>query len=81
MEGESMSTDTLINTADTPPNQIGWYATLHTWDTHEGFFPGAHYWDGVNWQPGTTASVRYWPTVFETEQEANTYAWDNDPEW
>jgi hypothetical protein len=71
---------------DDGPTQPGWYATLHRWDVEEGIFPGAHYWNGSVWRSsesdyaGTNASVQYWPIVFETQEEAEAYAYDNDPE-
>lgn len=62
------------------PTERGWYATVHCWDPNEGMFPGAHYWDGEQWQPRTSASIQHWRKIFETEQEAKDYAWEHDPE-
>lgn len=67
------------------PVQIGWYATLHTWDPLEGLIPGAHYWDGKLWRTelrGITpsASVIHWSILFETKEEAEAYATAHDPD-
>lgn len=71
----------VIGNIDSGPlERQGWYATLHSWDPNEGIFPGAHYWDGARWQPETTAALQYWPTVFETEEEACAYAYEHDPD-
>jgi hypothetical protein len=66
---------------DVPPAQTGWYATLHCWEVEEGMFPDAHYWNGSEWEPETTASILYWPTQFDSKEEAERFARDNDPEW
>lgn len=65
---------------DDDPEQVGWYATLSCWDEEEGLFPGAHYWDGDDWQPQTSASIQYWPIVFKSEDAAIDYAYENDLE-
>lgn len=62
------------------PYRPGWYATLHCWDVVEGAFPGAHYWDGLQWQPETKASIQHWPIVFKSEDLAADYAWEHDPD-
>lgn len=65
---------------DESPTEIGWYATLHTWDPMEGFFPDAHYWDGKEWLDRGRASISYWPTVFPSKEEAKNYADEHDPD-
>lgn len=60
------------------PAQVGWYATMHSWDVGEGMFPGAHYWTGIEWQPETNAGIIYWPVLFESEEEARQYADEHD---
>lgn len=66
------------NNSDDPPAQHGWYATMHSWDPVEGMFPGAHYWDGKQWQPQTSAGILYWPIKFDSEDEAKRYADEHD---
>lgn len=46
----------------------------------EAIIPSAHYWDGKQWQPETSAGIQYWPIVFESEQAARDYADAHDPE-
>lgn len=65
---------------DDDPEGIGWYATLQCWDAEEGTFPGAHFWNGSDWEPDTSASVQYWPIVFKSEVLAADYAYEHDPE-
>lgn len=65
---------------DSNPTERGWYATLKCWDAEEGIFPGAHFWNGDEWQPMTFASVQHWPIKFETERDAEDFAYEHDPE-
>lgn len=62
------------------PTEVGWYATIQTWDPMEGMFPGAHYWDSKEWLDKGRASISYWPIVFASKEEAEKYARDHDPE-
>ncbi|MBK8184835.1 MAG: hypothetical protein IPK63_18910 [Candidatus Competibacteraceae bacterium] len=66
------------NRDDPTPSDAGWYATLHCWDPSEGFFPGADYWDGETWSDDLP--IREWAGPFETEDYADKWAWDNDPD-
>jgi hypothetical protein len=66
------------NLRDDNPAQPGWYATLMCWDVEEEVFPGGCYWNGETWD--TNASVQYWPIVFGSQEAAETYAYNNDPE-
>lgn len=66
------------NDSTDPPVQPGWYATMHSWDAQEEMFPGAHYWDGSQWQPETSAGILYWPIRFDSEDEARQYADEHD---
>ncbi|HTG95740.1 MAG TPA: hypothetical protein VL866_24275 [Pyrinomonadaceae bacterium] len=66
-------------TTDTP-TETGWYPTYSTWDENEGMFPGAHYWNGSEWEPITTASITRWSVKFDTEHEARIHADQYDPE-
>lgn len=75
-----MSADTNNELTDAYPTRVGWYAVLCCWDELEGSFPGANYWDGKMRHPDINASWRRWPTVFKSKEEAETYAYDNDPE-
>lgn len=77
----------MTDLRDNNPTQPGWYATLHCWDADEGTFPGAHYWNGSAWQSDehsgvlqTSATIQHWPVPFNSQEEAETYAYDNDPE-
>lgn len=71
---------TVGNVAHDPPSRPGWYATLHSWDSNEGMFPGAHFWTGSEWEPETSAGIVYWPILFALEDEARKYAEDHDPD-
>ena len=62
------------------PNEPGWYAVLKCWDAEEGQFPDALYFDGQVWEE-SRASIQFWPTRFETQEEAKTYVYENDPEF
>lgn len=69
------------------PSLAGWYATLHSWDDCEGYFPGAHYWDGARWRdgPDDTSEIappvtNFSPRTFATPEEARAWADDNDPD-
>jgi hypothetical protein len=57
----------------------GFYATLRCWDPHEGFLPGANYWNGSGWD--TLDPIVSWSErPFETWTEAEQWAYDRDPE-
>jgi hypothetical protein len=62
-----------------PPTVPGWYATIHCWDTHEGQFPSAHYWDGVAWDAVLPFSRRS-PQPFAVKEQAKAWAEQHDPE-
>jgi hypothetical protein len=65
---------------DVSPEREGWYATLECWDVEEGMFPGAHYWNGTEFDCAINASISYWPVRFDTKEEAESYAYANDSE-
>lgn len=62
------------------PQSVGWYATLHCWDPLEGQIPGAHYWNGREWDDQGSAAIIHWPIVFTSKEEAATYADLHDPD-
>lgn len=57
----------------------GWYATCHCWDPAEGVFPGAHYWDGKQWDEDLPFDA-FSSVAFATRVEAEEWAHDHDPE-
>ncbi len=62
-----------------PPDFPGWYATESCWDTAEGIFPGANYWNGVEWDEQVPILSRSpWP--FDTRSEAMEWARAHDME-
>ncbi len=66
------------NRDDPKPPMSGWYATLHCWDPLEGFFPGAAWWDGEKWS--NSLPICEWAGPFDTEDAADKWAEDNDPD-
>ncbi|MBK8191600.1 MAG: hypothetical protein IPK79_14285 [Vampirovibrionales bacterium] len=54
----------------------GWYAELHRWE--EGLFPGAAFWDGEKWS--NSLPICEWAGPFDTMEDADKWAWDNDPD-
>jgi hypothetical protein len=70
-----------------PPDHPGWYATMHSWDSDEGSFPGVHYWDGKVWKDasgpfGKASSLPIFQRSsdsFDDPREADKWAEDHDP--
>lgn len=60
------------------PTVPGWYATLHSWDFHEGPFPNAHYWNGQNWNMNRPIYACS-PKSFLSREDAEKWAYANDP--
>lgn len=56
----------------------GWYATVHIWDAQEGLFPGAHYWDGTQWDCPAVIIAHAGP--FPEMADASQWAQEHDPE-
>jgi hypothetical protein len=70
----------FISVYDDKPKTRGWYATLHCWEVQEGFSPGAAFWNGAEFT--TNLPISNWvDRVFDSEQDANGFAFDNDPNW
>ena len=65
---------------DSKPVEKGWYATLHCWDPQEGFFPGAAFWNGKSFDSGRPIS-NFVDKVFKNKEDAEKFAYDNDPNW
>jgi hypothetical protein len=71
------------------PMQPGWYATLHSWDSDEGAFPDAWYWNGTRWVcwhegPGRNQECNlpiyaHSPEFFANVHQAELWANDNCP--
>lgn len=61
------------------PLPPGWYAILYCWDPHEGFFPGAAYWNGSAWSRDVPI-VEISACDFADEVSAEKWADDNDPD-
>lgn len=65
---------------DGNPVETGWYATIHCWDAHEGFFDQAIFYTNGLWCMDRLPIVA-WYGPFETQQEATVYGetnnWDN----
>jgi len=62
---------------ETPP-MTGWYATLHCWDPYEGFFPGSAFWHGETWS--NSLPIVAWAGPFDTMEDAEKWADENDPD-
>ncbi len=70
----------FISIFENKPKAKGWHGTLHSWDSQEGFFPGASFWDGEKF--ATTLPVCHFiDKVFDCENDAELFANDNDPVW
>jgi hypothetical protein len=66
--------------ADKEPQSIGWYPVLLCWEAEEGFFPAAAYWNGEAFADERAAS--HWlPKQLQTKDEAEAFAYENDPGW
>lgn len=64
---------------DAAPLKVGWYPTVHCWDSYEGMFPNATYWDGAAWK--TDLPIFQWICQrFEEGEPARELAYANDPE-
>jgi hypothetical protein len=61
------------------PTVKGWYAIMYSWDVHEGSFPGAKYWTGMNWE-GNLPVVLQSSRPFESETKASDWAQKHDVE-
>jgi hypothetical protein len=57
------------------PYPNGWYATLYSWEPHEGVFDEALYWTG-EWNQ--SLPVGFWWGPFDTEEEATQYGEENN---
>ena len=59
------------------PEFVGWYATCHCWEPHEGSFMGANYWGDDGWLE--RLPIHAWSKQrFETETEAAKFADEHD---
>lgn len=65
---------------DRTPTKTGWYAILICWESNEGFFPGAAYWNGEIFTTDLPVS-NFVDIAFLTKEEAEEFAEDNDPNW
>ena len=63
---------------DQLPQQPGWYATLHCWDSNEGVFPRAMEWLGDRW--AERLPIYAWQGPFPDEEAAVRWADEHDPE-
>lgn len=57
------------------PTIPGWYATIHCWDAAEGIFPSSNKWDGNQW--GSSLPIVGYAGPFETQEEAESWAWEH----
>ena len=65
--------------SDENTGQPGWYATVSCWDIQEGMFPGAHYWDGMQW--GSDGPIVAYCGPFGSQADALLWARAHDPEF
>lgn len=77
-----------MDDVDVPPPQVGWYPTLKCWDSYEGYFPDAHYWDGSRWQDTDLTNdasrdpiVMFLPVMSSNQADAELLADLHDPMW
>lgn len=64
---------------DIEPSVSGWYATQYCWDETEGIFVGANLWR-VKDEWYYAYPITAWAGPFETQKEAEDWAYDNDPD-
>jgi hypothetical protein len=65
---------------DDDPTEPGWYATNVCWESEEGSFPGAGYWNGSKWDPYEGPVVSWSFQRFFSEKEADAWARKKDDE-
>ena len=70
----------FISVFDRKPVDVGWYAILICWESNEGFLPCAAYWNGEKFTTDLPVS-NFVDIVFPTEELAEKYAEENDPNW
>lgn len=71
--------DKFISIHDKEPNEIGWYPVLLCWSIREGFFPSSAFWNGNKFNEG--AASHFINKIFISSNEAEDYAYKNDPNW
>ena len=68
-----------LHTKTNPPSPA-WYPVLICWDAHEGFFPKSAYWNGTIFESKIPVT-HFISKPFDSEDKADKYAWEHDPNW